>query len=148
MKRVVIFCDGSSLGNGTNHARAGAAAILEFNGHRRIVGEYIGKGTNQQAEIVAAAVGLEALREPCAVTITSDSNYVVKSMSGGWKRKTNLEFWERIDAAASRHRVTWLWTKGHAGHKWQEKCDQAARQIATDGTVNQAFLDELLQAEG
>ena len=145
MKQVVIFCDGSSLGNGTRSATAGAAAILEFKGKRRIVGEFIGPGTNQQAEIVAAAISLEALREPCSVELFTDSNYVVRSMAGGWKRKTNLEFWKRLDAASARHRVSWQWTKGHAGHKWQEKCDLAARQIAQNRKVDQAILDEILE---
>jgi len=144
MKQVVIFCDGSSLGNGTRSATAAAAAILEFQGKRRIVGEFIGAGTNQQAEIVAAAIGLEALREACAVTLVTDSNYVVRSMSGGWKRKVNLEFWKRLDAAAARHAVKWQWTKGHAGHQWQEKCDLAARKIALERHVDPEILNEIL----
>jgi ribonuclease HI len=144
MKQIVIFCDGSSLGNGTRFAIAGAAAILEFQGKRRIVGEFLGSGTNQQAEIVAAAIGLEALREPCSVTLFTDSNYVVRSMAGGWKRRMNLDFWKRLDAAASPHVVRWQWTKGHAGHHWQEKCDLAARKIALERGVDQTVLDEIL----
>ncbi|MGI8897672.1 MAG: ribonuclease HI, partial [Pyrinomonadaceae bacterium] len=66
-KEVTIFCDGSSLGNGRAETRAAAVALLGFKGVWRSVGTYLGTATNQQAEIAAAAVGLEALREPCRV---------------------------------------------------------------------------------
>src|SRR5678810_518233 len=69
LKQVAIFCDGSSLGNGQDASRAAAVALLGYKGYWRAVGEYLGKATNQQAEIAAAAVGLESLRQPCAVSI-------------------------------------------------------------------------------
>lgn len=144
MKHVTIHCDGSSLGNGKAAPRAAAAAILEFKGHRKIIGEYLGNSTNQQAEIVAACIGLEALREPCRVEVVSDSQYVVKTMSGLFKRKANLDLWRRLDAAARPHQIRWTWTRGHAGHPVQEKCDKAARMIALDGTVNQPAIDDIL----
>ena len=77
MKQITIVCDGSSLGNGTRGSRAAAVAILEYRSHRRILGEYLGNGTNQQAEIVAACLGLEVLKEACHVKIVTDSQYVV-----------------------------------------------------------------------
>ena len=146
MKHITITCDGSSLGNGSNAARAGAVAILEFKGLRKIVGEFLGTATNQQAEIVAACVGLEALKEPCQIEVISDSQYVVKTMNRLFKRKTNHEFWQRLDNAAHGHRITWTWTRGHAGHPVQEKCDEAARLIAATGTVNPDQLNEILHA--
>ncbi len=146
MKQITIVCDGSSLGNGSKASRAGAAAVLKFNEHCRIVGEYLGNSTNQQAEIVAACLGLEALKEPCQVEVVSDSQYVVKTMSGLFKRKANLDLWKRLDAAAKPHRVKWTWTRGHAGHPVQEKCDEAARLIAATGEVDQGKLDEILEA--
>lgn len=146
MKQITIVCDGSSLGNGGRAMRAGAVAILDFQGKRKLVGEYLGVATNQQAEIIAACVGLEALKEPCQVEVISDSQYVVKTMNKLFKRKANLDLWQRLDAAARPHRVVWTWTRGHAGHPVQEKCDEAARLIATTGTVNQTTLDEILQA--
>ena len=145
MKQITIVCDGSSLGNGSKSTRAGAVAILDFRGNRKIVGEFLGNATNQQAEIVAACVGLEALKEPCQVEVISDSQYVVKTMNKLFKRKTNLDLWQRLDAAALPHRVTWTWTRGHAGHPIQEKCDEAARLIAATGAVNQPALNEILQ---
>jgi ribonuclease HI len=144
MKEVLIVCDGSSLGNGSASTRAGAAAVLEFQGHRKIIGEYLGQSTNQQAEIVAACLGLEALREPCQVKLVSDSQYVIKTMTGLFKRKTNLDFWKRLDQAAQKHRVNWQWTRGHAGHDLQERCDRAARAIAESGGVDQKRLAAIL----
>ena len=146
MKQIQIVCDGSSLGNGSKNTRAGAVAILEYDGLRKIVGEYLGNATNQQAEIVAACLGLEALKQPCQVELVSDSQYVVKTMNKLFKRKTNHEFWERLDNAAQGQRVTWTWTRGHAGHPVQEKCDEAARLIATTGDVDAEKLDEILMA--
>lgn len=144
MKRVTIYCDGSSLGNGSEGARAAAAAVLIYNDKRKIAGEFLGNSTNQQAEIVAACLGLEALREGCEVELLSDSQYVIKTMNGEFKRGANLVFWQRLDGAASRHRVEWKWVRGHAGNPTQEKCDIAARLIAEMGIVDQEKLDEIL----
>src|SRR5882724_2341969 len=146
MKEITLVCDGSSLNNGRGNTRASAVAILEYQGKRRIVGEYLGSATNQQAEIIAAAVGLESLKEPCKVTVISDSQYVVKTMKGEFKRKANHEWWLRLDNASKKHKVTWTWTRGHAGHPIQEACDLAARKIAASGIVDQAELDEVLAA--
>ena len=146
MKHVTIVCDGSSLGNGRGETRAAAVAVLEYQGLRKIFGQYLGNLTNQQAEIIAACLGLEALKEPCRVTLTSDSQYVVKTMTGLFKRKANLDLWQRLDRAARPHQVTWTWTRGHAGHEVQEKCDQAARLIAEMGRVDERALDDILLA--
>lgn len=145
MKQVTIVCDGSSLGNGTKGSRAAAAALLDYQERRKLLGEYLGNATNQQAEIAAACLGLEALREACRVHLISDSQYVVKTMKGLFRRKTNLEFWKRLDRAAQPHSVTWEWTRGHSGHELQEKCDQAARLIAKSGTVDPDKLLEILE---
>ncbi|MGH9930081.1 MAG: ribonuclease HI, partial [Pyrinomonadaceae bacterium] len=100
MKSVTIFCDGSSLGNGQASSRAAAVALLGFKGVWRAVGEYLGQATNQQAEVVAAALGLESLSEPCSVNLFTDSRYVVETMGGRFRRKTNHEWWARLDKAA------------------------------------------------
>ena len=141
-KEVVIFCDGSSLGNGQVNTRAAAVALLGYQGIWRSVGCYLGSATNQQAEIAAAAVGLEALREPCRVQVFTDSRYVVETMSGRFRRKTNHSWWERLDNAASRHKVAWQWTRGHDGHVIQEAVDRAARRIAALGNVDKEILRE------
>ena len=148
LKQVTIFCDGSSLGNGQASSRAAAVALLGYKGFWRAVGEYLGRATNQQAEIVAAAVGLEALREPCNVKVFTDSRYVVETMSGRFRRKTNLEWWERLDRAAGQHKIHWEWTRGHVGHLLQEAADNAARRIAAAGRVEQSILRDAVDAVG
>ena len=148
MKEVTIVCDGSSLGNGRGQTRAAAVAVLGFKGFWRAVGEYLGNATNQQAEIAAATLGLEHLKEPCKVKLLSDSRYVVETMSSGWKRKTNHDWWEKLDRAAARHDIQWQWIKGHAGHEVQEVADKAARTIAAAGKVDHEMLEELVLEMG
>ena len=148
LKQVTIFCDGSSLGNGQVSSRAAAVALLGYKGFWRAVGEYLGRATNQQAEIVAAAVGLESLRQPCQVHIFTDSRYVVETMNGRFRRKTNLPWWERLDRAANGHKVRWEWTRGHDGHLVQEAADNAARRIAAAGEVDAAILRDAVDKIG
>jgi ribonuclease HI len=144
MKQVTIVCDGSSLGNGKGSPRAAAVALLGFKGIWKAFGAYLGNATNQQAEIAAAALGLENLKEPCRVRLLSDSRYVVETMGGTWKRKTNHDWWSRLDEAAGRHDVTWEWIKGHAGHDVQEAADKAARTIAAAGHADPQMLEDLV----
>ena len=148
MKQVTIVCDGSSLGNGKGNPRAAAVAVLGFKGFWKAFGEYLGNATNQQAEIAAATLGLENLKESCKVKLLSDSRYVVETMSSGWKRKTNHDWWARLDKAASKHEIEWQWIKGLAGHEIQEVADKAARTIAAKGEVDAAMLDELVAPLG
>lgn len=139
-KLVTIFCDGSSLGNGKAETRAAAVALLGYQGIWRSVGCYLGQATNQQAEIVAAAIGLEALRQPCKVRLFTDSRYVVETMNGNFRRKTNHEWWARLDKATGQHQITWEWTAGHSGHLIQEAVDRAARRLAALGRVDPEVL--------
>jgi len=148
LKQVAIYCDGSSLGNGQESSRAAAVALLGYKGIWRAVGEYLGRATNQQAEIIAAAVGLEALREPCQVKLFTDSRYVVETMNGRFRRKTNLPSWERLDRAAGKHKVHWEWTRGHAGHVLQEAADNAARRIAAAGRADELILRDAVDSVG
>src|SRR4051812_141687 len=147
-KSVTIFCDGSSLGNGLTTTRAAGVALLGYRGLWRGVGEYLGQATNQQAEIAAASLGLEALREPCRVRVVTDSRYVVETMSGRFRRKSNLEWWERLDQAARPHEINWEWAKGHAGHVIQEAADYAARRIAQAGRVDESIPREAVDRIG
>ena len=137
IKEVIIYCDGSSLGNGQETTRAAAVALLGFRGVWRAFGEYLGSATNQQA-----AIGLEQLREPCRVRVLSDSRYVVETMSGRFRRKANHEWWARLDKAATPHKINWEWVKGHAGHVEQEAVDLAARTIAAAGHADENALSE------
>jgi ribonuclease HI len=142
MKEVTIVCDGSSLGNGKGNPRAAAVAMLGYKGLWRAFGEYLGSATNQQAEIAAARIGLEKLTEPCNVRVLSDSRYVVETMTGNFRKKTNLDWWAKLDKAAQRHKIKWEWIKGHAGHEVQEIVDTLARKTAELGKVDEEMFDE------
>jgi ribonuclease HI len=147
-KLVTIFCDGSSLGNGQASTRAAGVALLGYRGLWRAFGTYLGTATNQQAEIAAAAIGLVALREPCRVRVVTDSRYVVETMCGRFRRKSNLDWWAKLDEAARPHQITWEWAKGHAGHVIQEAADKAARRIASLGRVDDSILREAVDSIG
>ena len=148
MKQVTIFCDGSSLGNGQISTRAAAVALLGYKGVWRAVGSYLGQATNQQAEVAAATLGLQSLREPCDVHLFTDSRYVVETMSGRFRRKTNHDWWDKLDRAAKKHRVKWEWTRGHSGHLIQEATDRAARKIAAQGRVEEEILRDAVDKVG
>lgn len=148
MKSVTIFCDGSSLGNGREEMRAASVALLGYRGLWKAFGTYLGSATNQQAEIVAAAIGLESLREPCKVHLHTDSRYVIETMCGRFRRKTNHQWWQRLDKAAGRHQVKWEWSEGHAGHIIQEAADKAARRIAKLGRLDEKVLRDAVDSVG
>ena len=148
MKNVTIVCDGSSLGNGKGITRAAAVAVVGFKGYWKAFGEYLGNATNQQAEIAAASIGLESLKEPCSVKLLSDSRYVVETMTGNFRKKTNHEGWERLEKAAARHNIVWEWTKGHSGHEIQEIADKMARKMAGLGRVDEVMLSDAVAEIG
>jgi ribonuclease HI len=146
MKKLVrITVDGACLGNGQTQSRAAAAGILNYQGHRRAVAEYIGQSTNQRAEILSAACGLAALTEPCQIILRSDSRYVVETMKGKFRRKSNLDCWARLDAAAQQHEITYVWIKGHNGDPEQEAADTIARTTAEIGEVRALILTEAIE---
>jgi len=137
MKRIEIFTDGACSGN---PGPGGWGAVLRWNGAVRELSGGEADTTNNRMELTAAIAALEALKEPCAVDLHTDSNYVKDGISGwidGWKRNgwrtsarapvKNVELWQRLDAARARHQVTWHWLKGHAGHPENERADELAR---------------------
>ena len=144
MKQVTIVCDGSSLGNGNGNGkpRAAAVAVLGYRGYWRAFAEFLGEATNQQAEIAAAYIGLKTLREPCKVKVLTDSRYVVETMTGRFRKKANLDWWNKLDDVAKKHQIIWEWTKGHVGHEIQEVADKMARQTAELGRVDERMLEE------
>jgi|SRR5215831_5547369 len=143
-KHVIITSDGACQGNGKDDNRAAAGAILNYNNLRRAVACFIGTSTNQKAEIIAAALALESLREPCQVTLRTDSRYVVSTMNGEFRRKSNLLYWTRLDAAALPHTVNFQWVKGHNGDPEQEAADLIAQTTAALGKVSYIVLDEII----
>jgi ribonuclease HI len=82
------------------------------------------------------------------VRVLTDSRYVVETMAGRFRRKSNHEWWARLDKARDAHRIEWEWIKGHAGHNAQEAVDRAARRIAALGRVDESVLREAADALG
>ncbi len=144
-KQVTITADGACLGNGQKESRAAAGAILEYQGHKRAIACYIGSSTNQRAEITAAAFALESLKEPCVVILRTDSRYVVETMTGKFKRRTNLDCWQRLDEAATPHEIIYEWVRGHDGDPDQEAADKLVRSTARLGKATELMLTETVQ---
>ncbi|MBA4490104.1 ribonuclease HI [Paracoccus sp. S1E-3] len=142
MNDLFAWTDGACSGN---PGPGGWGALLRAMDGDTIVKERELSGgeadtTNNRMELMAAISALETLTRPSAITITTDSAYVkngVTSWIHGWKRngwKTadrkpvkNVDLWQRLDAAQARHKVTWAWIKGHAGHPENERADELAR---------------------
>lgn len=138
MKHVEVFTDGACRGN---PGPGGWGALLRFGEIEKSLfgGERL--TTNNRMELLAAIEGLTAIKEPCAVTITTDSQYVRKGITewlAGWKRngwKTasrqpvkNADLWQRLDEQNQRHQVEWHWVKGHSGHRENELADALANR--------------------
>jgi len=140
-KRVTIYTDGACLGN---PGPGGYCAILLYQGHRRELSGGYRKTTNNRMEIMAAIVGLEALKEKCNVTLYSDSEYLIKAMSRGWvqrwrakgwkrnkrEKALNPDLWERLLQLCEHHEVEFNWVRGHAGTPENIRCDELAEQAA------------------
>ena len=124
---IEIYTDGSCQGNpGTG----GWAAVINDNGQRRSISGRMERTTNNRMEILAVIKGLEAIPEGSQVTIYTDSQYVVNTMTRGWQRKANQDLWVGLDEAVERRRVKWEWVRGHAGNPGNEEADRLARREA------------------
>lgn len=147
--KVEIFTDGSALGN---PGPGGYGVILRSGRHYKEISSGFKLTTNNRMELLAVIVGLEALKKPgTEVCVYSDSTYVVKAVEEGWlnnwkakgfKNKKNVDLWKRYLEAAQKHKVRFMWVKGHAGHPQNEKCDQLAVNAAS------APEQELLEDSG
>lgn len=137
MKSVTVYTDGACSGN---PGPGGWAAILTYNGHEKELSGGEASTTNNRMELSAVIAGLEQLKEPCAVTLTSDSKYVCDAITKGWARSwkkngwrksdkspaLNADLWERLLTLLDIHQVKVVWVKGHAGHPENERCDKLA----------------------
>ena len=142
MKEVTIYTDGACSGN---PGPGGYAAILLFMGKRKEVSGGFKNTTNNRMEITAAIIGLEQLKEPCKVTLYTDSQYLVQSMTEGWVQRwrannwmrnkkeyaRNVDLWKKLLALCEKHEVDFVWTRGHAGDPENERCDQLAVTAAS-----------------
>lgn len=135
---VEIFTDGACKGN---PGVGGWGALLRAKGRERELFGGEANTTNNRMELMAAIAALEALKRPCQVKLHTDSKYVQQGISEwlpgwklrGWKTASkqpvkNDDLWRRLDTAASRHQVEWIWVKGHAGHPENERADQLANR--------------------
>ena len=118
-----MYTDGACSGN---PGRGGWAAILCYQGREKEIKGGEEETTNNRMELLAAIRGLEALNEPCEVSLYSDSQYLVNTMNLGWKRKKNTDLWELLDIQVKRHNVNFIWVKGHEDNEYNNRCDKLA----------------------
>jgi len=141
MRHVDIYTDGACRGN---PGKGGYGAILVYGEHEKEISGGERETTNNRMELMAAISALELLKEPCEVTLTSDSKYMIDSITKGWavswKAKgwkkadkspaLNPDLWERLLALLEIHKVEFIWVRGHNGHPYNERCDKLATDFA------------------
>lgn len=140
--KVTLYTDGACSGNPGTGGYGAILVHVDSNGikHEKEFSQGYQMTTNNQMELLAVIVGLEALKKPCEVKIVSDSKYVVDSIEKGWldnwiargwrksdnKPVPNMELWKRLIQAKKNHDIKLEWIKGHAGHEYNERCDALA----------------------
>ena len=140
--KVDIYTDGACSGNPGPGGYGTILVHIDSDGikHEKELSEGYRCVTNNQMELMAVIVGLEALKKPCSVKLYSDSKYVVDAFNNhwieGWIKKgwktagkspvKNVDLWKRLLNAKAQHEVEFIWVKGHAGHKYNERCDTLA----------------------
>ncbi|WP_228243023.1 ribonuclease HI [Porphyrobacter sp. GA68] len=140
MKHVEIFTDGACKGN---PGPGGWAALLRMGRHEKELSGQEADTTNNRMEMIAVIRALNALIEPCAVTLHTDSRYVVDGITKwvhGWKKRgwtnaskkpvRNADLWHELIAAATPHQIEWEWVRGHSGHPENERVDRLASDQA------------------
>lgn len=137
MKEVTVYSDGACSGN---PGPGGWGTVLVYRGKEKEMSGADPETTNNRMELLGAIMGLETLKEPCKVTLVSDSKYLCESINQGWvfgweqnswrkkdkKPALNVDLWERMLKQLHRHEVTVEWVKGHQGHPYNERCDRLA----------------------
>lgn len=137
MKKVEIYTDGACSGN---PGKGGWGAVLVYNKSEKQLSGANPDTTNNRMELTAVIEALKALKEPCEVTLTTDSKYVCDAINKGWvyswqkkgwkksdgKTALNIDLWQELLTLLEKHKVEFVWVKGHAGHKYNEICDALA----------------------
>ena len=145
LKKVVIYTDGACRGNPGN---GGWGAILNYNDKTKEIKGFASNTTNNIMELTAVIKSIELLKEPCQITVFTDSKYVQNGISTwihGWKKngwKTankksvkNKNLWLALDDQAAKHNISWEWVKGHSGHPLNERADELANQAIDEGKI-------------
>ena len=140
VKKVYLITDGACLGN---PGPGGWACILRYNAHKKELWGSEAQTTNNRMELRAAIEGLRALNQDCDVEVVTDSEYLKNGITTwihSWKRKgwltaakkpvVNQDLWKQLDEQVTRHKTTWSWTKGHASHQDNNRCDELASEAA------------------
>lgn len=137
MKKVEIYTDGACSGN---PGKGGWGAVLIYNSKEKQFSGADPSTTNNRMELTAVIEALKALKEPCEVTLTTDSKYVCDAINKGWvyswqkkgwkkadgKKALNVDLWQQLLEQLQIHKVEFVWVKGHTGHKYNEICDTLA----------------------
>jgi ribonuclease H len=144
-KQIEIFTDGSCLGN---PGAGGIGVVLRYRQHEKHLSKGYFKTTNNRMELRAVIEALKSLKEPCHITLYSDSQYMKNGITQwifNWKKNNwkssqgkpvkNQDLWTALDAEISRHQIHWEWVKGHAGHRENEICDELAKKGAENPTL-------------
>ena len=148
MKKVYIYTDGACSGN---PGKGGYGAVLKYGEHTKELSGGYKKTTNNRMEIMAVLVALKALKEECEVELCSDSKYVIDALKLGWALKwqangwmrnkkekaLNSDLWEQLLAETKRHKMEYVWVKGHAGHPQNERCDALAVAAYSEGLLTE-----------
>lgn len=125
LKQITIYCDGCCY---KNPGPGGYGAILIYNDiEKEIYGSSDGDTTNNRMEITAAIKALQALKYKCKVNVFTDSQYVVNTMNGKFKKSKNKDLWDILDEEVAKHEVSFLWIKGHSGNRYNERVDTLAK---------------------
>lgn len=141
MRHVDIYTDGACRGN---PGKGGWGAVLVCDGHEKELSGGEPMTTNNRMELTAAIAALSALKEPCEVTLTSDSKYLIDAIEKGWavswrqrgwkkgdkSPALNPDLWEKLLGLLETHKVSFVWVRGHAGHPYNERCDKLATTFA------------------
>jgi len=140
-KHVHIFTDGACSGN---PGPGGWGALLMYDGHEKEITGGTFDTTNNRMELMAAIEALKVLKQPCQVTLSTDSTYVKDGITqwiynwqkNGWKNAKkkpvkNADLWQDLLEATKRHDISWEWVKGHSGHPENERADELANQGMT-----------------
>jgi len=148
VKKIHLITDGACSGN---PGPGGWAAVLRYKDTKKELWGSEPHTTNNRMELRAAIEGLRALKETCEVEVVTDSEYVKNGITTwihGWKRKgwmtaakkpvVNQDLWKELDEQANRHQTTWTWTKGHANHTDNNRCDELATQAARDQSFSES----------